>query len=198
MPKNSANKATTKVTPDFAEGGANYLPKIPTEIEGLFNQRPLILGESPKDYDGLMHMHMRLYWPEDVREWILIKEVIDNTWEVFRLNRLKANFLLAQRHQKFDIVSDIIPFDEKKMRDALDKAWLALQNGDEEGMERANAVLQRRHQNLDTVMAEALALFMREYGILSSMSLAASKRRDQLLQDLENYRASAATAIEVG
>ena len=65
-------------------------PLIPDEIRRLLGKRPLTHGESEEDYDALFARVVAYVEPQDVVEWLSIKDIVDLAWEARRLRLMKA------------------------------------------------------------------------------------------------------------
>ena len=69
--------------------------------EGSFNRvagiaaAPLLPGEQEPDYANLVARIVAVAQPSDAIEDLLTRDVIDLTWEIFRLRRVKAGILKA-------------------------------------------------------------------------------------------------------
>jgi hypothetical protein len=59
---------------------------------------PLLPGEQEAEYATLIARIVAVAQPRDAIEDLLTRDVIDLTWEVFRLRRVKAGILKASIH----------------------------------------------------------------------------------------------------
>src|SRR5262252_7898597 len=59
----------------------------------VFGPPPLLVGEDPAAYDELLLRVSTAVKPVDFLEEIWVRDVVDLTWEIFRLRRLKAGFI---------------------------------------------------------------------------------------------------------
>src|SRR5262249_39934504 len=66
-----------------------------TGARKLLRKRPIMAGEDPADYGLLMKLVSRDVRPQDLREWLLVKDIVDSEWEVLRLRGLKVTMLHA-------------------------------------------------------------------------------------------------------
>lgn len=64
------------------------LPFIPDDIQYLFDRRPLVFGESGALYDALLSRVAAAVSPNDVVDWLYVKDIVDFTWEIERLRRI--------------------------------------------------------------------------------------------------------------
>src|SRR5215218_2177487 len=71
----------------------------PRTLGSLFAKRPLILGEDEAAYDKLMSTITSAVKPTDILDEILVKDIVDLTWNIERFERLKDSLLLvASKH----------------------------------------------------------------------------------------------------
>src|SRR3712207_1419554 len=78
---------------------AQPAPKPPDALAVIFNERHLIRGEDPAAYDALLDYVAKTIRPQDVVEWIWLKDIVDNAWEANRYRRLRAKLFEATRKQ---------------------------------------------------------------------------------------------------
>ena len=62
--------------------------QLRTAVRKLFGRRPIMAGEDPADYELLMKLVRSDVKPQDLREWLLMKDIVDAEWEVLRLRGL--------------------------------------------------------------------------------------------------------------
>jgi len=65
----------------------------------LFGPPPLIEGEDAAAYDELLVRISADVKPADILEDIWVRDVVDFTWEIFALRRLKVNLMTATSHK---------------------------------------------------------------------------------------------------
>ena len=61
--------------------------------EPLFGPAPILEGEDSRAYDELLLRVSSDVKPSDIFEDIWIRDVVDHTWEILRLRRIKTNLL---------------------------------------------------------------------------------------------------------
>ena len=68
---------------------------VAPELKALkvFGPPPLIRGEDPAAYQGLLARVTDAIKPRDIFEEIWSREIVDRAWEAWRFGRLKANLL---------------------------------------------------------------------------------------------------------
>jgi hypothetical protein len=62
---------------------------IPDYIRSLFGYAPVLKTEDEKIYWNCMQQFINCVEPQDVIEWLWVKDVVDLSWEILRLRRLK-------------------------------------------------------------------------------------------------------------
>ena len=72
---------------------------VPTEVQALFGDPPLLRCEDDGLYYTLMDHFTKLVEPTDIIEWWWVKDMTDHTWEIRRLRRFKVLFVALQRDQ---------------------------------------------------------------------------------------------------
>ena len=77
---------------------SSKLPATST-LHRLFGPPPLIAGERADDYNKLLDRISRDVKPTDTIEEIWVRDVVDLTWETFRLRRLKVRLLEVNLHK---------------------------------------------------------------------------------------------------
>ena len=87
-----------------AAGGAAMASAGPSAALAFLATAPLIAGEDTAAYDDLSTRMSRMLTPSDILEQIWVRDVVDLTWEVLRLRRLKAQFLTATAHEGLALV----------------------------------------------------------------------------------------------
>ena len=63
------------------------------------NRPPLFAGEDTAAYDALLSRVSGVVKPADVIEEIWLQDVVELSWEVARLRRMKAEFLNSSAHR---------------------------------------------------------------------------------------------------
>ncbi len=74
---------------------ANDIQVHPRTLGSLFAKRPLILGEDEAAYDTLMSTFTGALKPANIIEELLVKDIVDLTWNIERFERLKDSLLLV-------------------------------------------------------------------------------------------------------
>jgi hypothetical protein len=74
----------------------------------------LLPGEAEADYIAVAAQIVAVAQPKDAIEEFLTRDVVDLTWEILRLRRLKAGLLRASSSSGISNVMDSLGYDERK------------------------------------------------------------------------------------
>jgi hypothetical protein len=66
---------------------------IPNDIAALFGYAPTLKTEDDEIYWNCMERFVKCVEPQDVIEWLWVKDVVDLSWEILRLRRLKIDLI---------------------------------------------------------------------------------------------------------
>ena len=67
--------------------------EIPADFQYFFKRPPLLKEEDPIEYWALVRQFIKHVSAKAIIEWIWLKDVVDLTWEIWRLRRLRAAFI---------------------------------------------------------------------------------------------------------
>src|SRR5262245_33774304 len=70
---------------------------IPNDIAALFGYAPTLKTEDDETYWKCMEQVAKCVEPQDIIEWLWIKDVVDLSWEILRLRRLKIDLVEIDR-----------------------------------------------------------------------------------------------------
>jgi hypothetical protein len=113
---------------------------------------PLLPGEKETDYAEVALRIVRAAKPRDAIEEFLIRDVVDLTWEILRLRRVKAGILTASAGDGVNWVLAGVGHPYKE-RDTLCHGWLA---GDKRARTKVEAILTKAGMTIDEVTAKTL------------------------------------------
>jgi hypothetical protein len=68
---------------------------MPTHLNALLGESPVIRGESQAEYDQLICSIAEAIEPTNAIEWMWVKELADTTWEVRRAQRARTKLIEA-------------------------------------------------------------------------------------------------------
>jgi hypothetical protein len=156
---------------------------------------PLLPGEKEGDYTAIAGRIVGTSRPRDAIEEIMIRDVIDLTWEVLRLRRIKAGMLRASMGAGVDLVLTGVgqpyseyPYTERKR---LSQNWAA---GDESARKKVDSILAKAGLPIDELMAKTLERKIDVFERLDRMLAGGEARRNNALREIDRHREAAGAA----
>jgi hypothetical protein len=156
------------------------------KIAALAGAPPLLAGEDGVAYDELLARILGHINPRDILEEIWVRDVVDLTWDVLRLRRLKA--ILITSHA-LRAVRDLL-----ELRSGLLVALSVIENW-QRCHEDPMSELESIGLTKDAVMARALANRIDDVERIDRMIMLAETRRNASLREVERHRASLAQSL---
>src|SRR5262252_5961241 len=123
----------------------------PTELlktPSLFGPSPVTEGEDARQYDEIQARFSETIKPKDVLEEMWTRDVVDLTWEILRMRRLKARLLTSVMSEGMDkILRQLLDWEEAH---ELSEAWSAR---DPEAIKSVDALLAARGLTMELAAA---------------------------------------------
>ena len=166
----------------------------PTEFlktPSLFGPSPLIEGEDARQYDEIQTRFSATIKPKDILEEMWTRDVVDLTWDVLRMRRLKAALLTSVMSEGMDKILHRLLLDWSDAHD-LSKAWSAR---DPDAIKTVEELLAARGLTMDQAAARGFEARIEIFERIDRMAMAAEARRNAALRELERHRASLAQAL---
>src|SRR5262245_39976556 len=151
----------------------------------------LVAGESSEAYDSLFARIRAVVEPADVLEEIWVRDVADLAWEVSRLRRIKAHLMQACAHE--GLAKALSHLRDGNNHYIIARRWFA---GDLEAAQIVNSAFAAAGLTVDTVTALTVSERIDEIERIELMTLAAERRRDGMLRELERRRESLAARLQ--
>ena len=151
----------------------------------------LIAGESSEAYDGLLARIRAVVEPADILEEIWVRDVTDLAWEVSRLRRIKAHLMQACAHE--GLAKALSHLRVGNNHYVIARRWFA---GDAEAAQIVNSAFAAAGLTADTVTALTVSERIDEIERIELMTMAAERRRDGMLRELERRRESLAAKLQ--
>jgi hypothetical protein len=76
--------------------------RLPTALEKLFDNPPLVGNETREDYDAFCLEIEKALGPTDFILWMLIREFADISWELRRERRIKAEIIMLKQKEALE------------------------------------------------------------------------------------------------
>ena len=150
--------------------------KLPTEYEQFFVP-PLVGSEKREDYDVLFNAIAMALQPEDIIQWLNVKEYTDNSWELQRERRIKAEIIMLNlKNVCSPSAMTRADFERQK---ALDKSPSLFK--------KRNSKPIVRDEQSKSYLAEAYILGQRDIETIDTRIASYMFRRDAALRHNERY-----------
>jgi hypothetical protein len=158
------------------------------QIAAFAGPPPLIAGERAAGYDDLLARVTETLQPSDVLEHIWIRDIVDLTWEVFRLRRLKVGLMSAAAWEGMAKVME--PWVDHPEATSNSRA-----RGDYDTVAMVDAALVGGRLTMDHVAARTFSARIGDFERIARMAMAAEAGRNAALHELDLHRASFALRL---
>ena len=152
---------------------------------------PLLPGEHEADYAEFARAIVKGAHPRDAIEDLLTRDVIDLSWEVLRLRRLKAGLLRAATSSTICQVMCRLGYEDEDAEE-LAAGWAA---GTKAAQEKVAAELQKAQLTREDVMAETLEDKIDSFERFDRLLASSEARRNNALREIERHRATLGAAV---
>jgi hypothetical protein len=156
---------------------------------------PLLPGEKETEYAEVALRIVKAATPRDAIEDLLTRDVIDLSWEVLRLRRLKAGLLRGAIGSGISAVMYRLGYEERKgygSAGELAANWAA---GKKAAQKEVAAALQKAQLTMEDVMAETLEGKIDAFERFDRMLASSEARRNNALREIERHRAALGAAV---
>ena len=153
------------------------------EHSALFGPPPLFDGEDTKIYDQLLTQVSTTVMPTDIFEDIWVRDVVDLTFEVFRLRRLTANLIKANAYK--GLSETLSPLVGWSQAETLAEGWAARKS---DVAEEVNKTLTSAGLTNDSILAQTFSLKVNDIERIEHMMALAEARRNATLREIDRHR----------
>lgn len=183
----------------------------------IFGPAPLLQGEDAAAYHELLEQVSEAVKPSDLIEEILVHDVVDLTWEILRLRRIKSSFiskalldllesilepLLRPKAEKSEpktgeanfglqLPPFVVPAQPRKSRDLV-KRWI---QRDPAATARINKLLSDAGMSMTDVAAQAFKKEFDNIERVERLLTVAEGRRNATLREIDRRRATLAQTL---
>jgi len=154
------------------------------DLDEMLGKRPILPSEDHKAYDQLTYKFRATISPKDIVEEILVRDVIDLTWEVQRLKNYKNQILQFNQGSALEKVFDQIFGYGSVKRELIDK-W---KKGDPLAKEKVNQELTSRGFEISVVDAMNFRLNIGDIERIDRLIMQAEARRMAHLREVQRHR----------
>ena len=161
---------------------------VPT-IDSFLAPMLLLEGESENDFIAFRERCLSQISPNDPIEEIWSSDVVNNTWEARRLQKLKAALIHSARREAVGkLLKEYMPGEIWRNSDVAEKESKRWSAGVVEAVEYVNEILAENNLDIDTIVAKALSLKLDDIERIDKLITASENRRDAALSKLEKRR----------
>jgi hypothetical protein len=173
------------------------------EEPSLFGPPPLFEGEDAAAYEMLLERFTAGTKPKDVFEQMWVRDIVDLTWEMGRMRRLKARLLTCIMVHELsmilkptiieDEISDDEPSDDELEDESSDRELSAYAFAEQwaarkpKAIEEVNKQLSSKGLTLENVAALALSARIEDFERIDRMIMNAEARRNDALRELKRH-----------
>ena len=156
---------------------------------------PLLPGESESDYLGVAKRIVGGDQPKDAIEEFLTRDVIDLTWEILRLRRLKAGLLRISTSSGVTGVMNTLGYDEREGYGSARTLGAMWASGQKSARNEVGSALKKAGLSTEDVMAEALESKIDSFERIDRMLASAEARRNNALREIDRHREALGAAM---
>jgi hypothetical protein len=150
---------------------------------------PLLMGEGEADYAEIAGRIVGATRPGDALEELLLRDVIDLTWEILRLRRVKIGMLRASMGAGVGAVLGAISYPYPQ-RETLED-WEA---GDAGARKKVDAILGKAGLTIGEATAKTLEIKIDVFERIDRMLASAEARRNNALREIDRHRQTTGVA----
>jgi len=167
---------------------------IPQEARTLFARVPVLGFESKVAYWSLVESIANAMGPRDIMEWIIVKDLVDLSYDKMFYRRVKANIIgVGRMPALISILNSILPNPSAQEARKLAKGWFA--NSDAKS---AIVDLFIEHKlNNDHIDAEAVRLNSQALEQIERMLAGMESRFSLAYREIDYYRESLRIRAEI-
>lgn len=159
-------------------------------IADLLGPPPVILGEDARKFEELQARITAAVRPREAIEEIWVRDVVDLTWEVLRLRRLKASLLLTCAHA--GLVRVLKPIVGSTEAEQMAAPWAKREAA---AVAKVKKLLTTSELTDDAIMAETLTLKLEQTERFEAMIAAAETRLAAALREVDRHRDALARVL---
>jgi hypothetical protein len=152
---------------------------------------PLLPGEGEADYVSLIARVVAVARPRDAIEEFLTRDVIDLTWEILRLRRMKVGLLRASMGSGIESVMRSLGYNPVSARE-IAAGWAA---GEKSAKNEVARALRKAQLTMEDVMAKTLEGEIDSFERFDRMLASSEARRNNALREIERHRAALGAAV---
>ena len=145
---------------------------------------PLVPNESEEAFTALAMHVVNAAEPADAIEEILVRDVIDLTWEIHRIRRAKAGLVKVSFGEALKMVLFTLGHKPPEI-EAIRRGWIT---GKKQAQQTVHRALLEANLSLDDVMAQTIETKLESIERLDRMLASAEARRNNALREIDRHR----------
>ena len=145
---------------------------------------PLLPGEKQADYADVAVRVVRAAQPRDAIEEFLVRDVVDLTWEIFRLRRMKADYCGRPWAPGVRAVLGSVGYPYPQAGARSEK----LAAGDKSARQKVDSILTKAGLTIQEATAKTLDSKLDSFERLDRMLASAEARRNNALREIDRHR----------
>jgi len=192
---------TKRITPSLATSALVALGESgtpATDLLEILGPPPLLDGENRDHYVAIYTRMRSSVAPADMIEEIWVHDVVDLTWEILRLRRLKARLMEGRASVGVGILlrrlvdDDLELATEDQDRVRLVKGWTDRKAS---SVKRVDKLLAGAGFDRETVAAETLAASLSSIEPFDQMVIQGEGRRNAIIREIDHHRQAVARRL---
>jgi len=160
-------------------------------LDAILGKPPVLPNEDAEAYEKLNDQFRRAVNPQDVIEEILLRDVVDVTWEIQRLKDYKMQLLQAKREYSLRIILENFS-DRNGYNKELYGEW---KNGDKKAIKLINGFLSAKGLDPSAIDAFSFRSELDNMERFDRLIMQAEARRMAHLREVDRHRASLAAIL---
>jgi hypothetical protein len=169
--------------------------RIPEEARPLFGRAPVLSSESKIGYWSLVESIEDAIRPRDVIEWLIVKNMVDLTWNIFFYRGVEAGIIdVARMEALISILGSILPNPSSQDVRKLAKDWF---NPKSEARSMIADLFIEHQINVRHIDAEAVRLRSEPIEQIERMLASMESRYRQYYKDIYVHRESLRMSAEI-
>jgi hypothetical protein len=166
---------------------SNKSRSIPAVVRKIFGKRPILASEDPTVYDQLLSEIISELEPQNLQQWLLVKDIADAEWELLRLKSMMADMVNVSiafnlRFQSWNDTSKVAARIHLHVQDG--------QRGDAEAQTGLVELLGAHDTSIDAFAATAFEKTIVPQAHTVRMTTTTAKRRDAAYRELARLRST--------
>jgi hypothetical protein len=160
---------------------------IPAELKNFFEKPPILINENRGSYEQVLRGTIETIEPQNIFEWLLVKDIVDLTWELRRLAKTKVALVnLTWKEAARMILESLLDGNPDERRRAAQEHAEAYFT--EEGRPVVLKILAKHELTQDAIAAQSMSVRLPELDIIDRQMERARVSRMAIARDIQHHR----------